>query len=126
MVEEFIDRLKNDKFLTLETTPAHSASFAPIVQRIKELKLHKKVDGFSTTDSPLAKLKYSAFFSALKLQTEFHKPVIATMTMRDRNKIALQAELLGANDFECRRDFQRHRLRLGEGYYESRYLRTAR
>ncbi len=102
MVEEFIEKLRNDKFLTLETTPAHSASFTPIINRIKELKLHEKVDGFSTTDSPLAKLKYGAFFASLKLQNEFQKPAITTLTMRDRNKIALQSELLGANDFDIR------------------------
>ena len=51
---------------------------------------------------PLAKLKYNSLFAALKLQTEFKKPVIATMTMRDRNKIALQSDLLGANDFDIR------------------------
>ena len=38
----------------------------------------------------------------LKLQQEFNKPVIATMSMRDRNKIALQSDLMGANDFDVR------------------------
>ncbi|MFY4820807.1 methylenetetrahydrofolate reductase, partial [Aliarcobacter butzleri] len=49
-----------------------------------------------------AKLRYNSLFAALKLQQEFEKPVIATMTMRDRNKIALQSDLLGANDFDVR------------------------
>ena len=60
------------------------------------------MDGFSTTDNPLAKLKYNAMFAALKLQQSFEKPVIATMSMRDKNKIALQSDLLGGNDFDIR------------------------
>jgi 5,10-methylenetetrahydrofolate reductase len=102
MFELFIEKLQNDTFLTLETTPKHSATFDPIVDRIKELGLHKKVDGFSVTDSPLAKMKYSAIFASLKLQSAFKKPAIATMSMRDRNKIGLQSSLLGANDFDIR------------------------
>jgi len=102
MFENFMTKLQNGPFLTLETTPRHSPQFDPIVERIRELGLHKRVDGFSVTDSPLAKLKYSALFAALKLQTAFKKPVIATMSMRDRNKIGLQSSLLGANDFDIR------------------------
>ena len=36
------------------------------------------------------------------LQERFNKPVIATMSMRDRNKIALQSDLLGANEVDIR------------------------
>jgi 5,10-methylenetetrahydrofolate reductase len=102
MFETFIDKLQNDSFLTLETTPKHSAAFQPVIDRIKELGLQKKVDGFSVTDSPLAKMKYSAMFAALKIQESFKKPALATVTMRDRNKIALQSGLLGANEFDIR------------------------
>jgi len=102
MFETFIDKLHNDTFLTLETTPKHSATFQPVIDRIKALGLHKKVDGFSVTDSPLAKMKYSAMFASLKIQEAFKKPALATMTMRDRNKIALQSSLLGANEFDIR------------------------
>ncbi len=102
MFEHFIDKLQNDSFLTLETTPKHSATFMPVIERISELGLDKQVDGFSVTDSPLAKMKYSALFASLKIQERFKKPVLATITMRDRNKIALQSGLLGANEFEIR------------------------
>jgi len=102
MFEKFIQKLENGKFVSLETTPKHSATFEPIIKTIKELELHKKVDGFSVTDSPLAKMKYSSLFAALKLQSAFKKPAIATMTMRDRNKIGLQSSLLGANEFDIR------------------------
>jgi 5,10-methylenetetrahydrofolate reductase len=102
MFEEFIEKLRSDTFLTLETTPKHSATFQPVIDRIGELKLQKLVDGFSVTDSPLAKMKYSAMFASLKIQNSFKKPALVTMSMRDRNKIALQSALLGANEFDLR------------------------
>jgi 5,10-methylenetetrahydrofolate reductase len=60
------------------------------------------VDGFSVTDSPLAKMKYSSLFATLKLQERFKKPALATISMRDKNKIALQSGILGANEFDVR------------------------
>ena len=97
-----MNKLKNDTYITLETTPGHSAQFTPTVDKIAQLGLDKLVDGFSTTDNPLAKLKYNALFAAKILQDRFNKPVIATMSMRDRNKIALQSDLLGANEVGIR------------------------
>lgn len=102
MFDELLQKVSDGPFVSLETTPEHSASFEPIIQKIEELELYKMVDGFTTTDSPLAKMKYNALFAAIKLQQSFKKPCIATMSMRDRNKIALQSDLLGANEFDVR------------------------
>lgn len=102
MFNTLINKLQNSTYITLETTPGHSPLFSPIVDKIEELGLDKLVDGFSTTDNPLAKLKYNALFAAKMLQERFHKPVIATMSMRDRNIIALQSDLLGANEVDIR------------------------
>jgi 5,10-methylenetetrahydrofolate reductase len=102
LFEPFIDKLRNGTYITLETTPSRSAQFAPTIEKIAALGLDQLVDGFSTTDNPLAKLKYNALFAAMKLQDRFHKPVLATMSMRDRNRIALQSDLLGANEANVR------------------------
>ena len=102
LFDALINKLKNDTYITLETTPGHSAQFTPVIDKIEALGLHTMVDGFSTTDNPLAKLKFNALFAAKLLQERFNKPVIATMSMRDRNKIALQSDLLGANEFDIR------------------------
>ena len=102
MFDILINKLKNDTYITLETTPGHGAKFTPVIDKIESLGLHEMVDGFSTTDNPLAKLKFNALFGAKLLQDRFNKPVIATMSMRDRNKIALQSDLLGANEFDIR------------------------
>lgn len=102
MFDTLINKLQNDTYITLETTPGHSAQFTPTIDKIEKLGLQHLVDGFSTTDNPLAKLKYNALFAAKMLQDRFNKPVIATMSMRDRNKIALQSDLLGANEIDVR------------------------
>jgi len=102
MFETLLTKLQTDKYITLETTPSHSSSINNIIEDIENNNLNVKVDGFTTTDNPLAKLKYNPLFAAIKIQDRFKKPVIATMSMRDRNKIALQSDLLGANDFDVR------------------------
>jgi len=102
LFDTLIDKLQNGTYITLETTPGHSPQFSPTVDKIEALGLADLVDGFSTTDNPLAKLKYNSLFAAQMLQNRFNKPVIATMSMRDRNKIALQSDLLGANEVDVR------------------------
>ena len=103
MFENFCTTLHSNKpFITVEITPPHGSSIKPTIEKIKELKLHEKVAGFSVTDNPLAKLKMSGVLSAIQVQQAFNKPVIATMSMRDKNKLSLQSTLLGANDFDLR------------------------
>jgi len=102
LFDKLIDKLQNGDYITLETTPTHSPVFKPTIDKIENLGLDKLVDGFTTTDNPLAKLKYNSLFGAKMLQERFNKPVIATMSMRDRNKIALQSDLLGANEIDIR------------------------
>jgi 5,10-methylenetetrahydrofolate reductase len=102
MFEKLIEKLQNGNYLTLETTPTHEPIFDNIIDKINQYNFISKIDGFTTTDNPLAKLKYNSLFAAMKLQKEFNLPVISTMSMRDRNKIALQSDLLGANDFDVR------------------------
>ncbi|GHV05363.1 hypothetical protein AGMMS50229_08500 [Campylobacterota bacterium] len=102
MFEKLKDKLLSGEWLTLETTPAKAASFAPIVERLRALDLPRFVDGFTVTDNPLAKLRYGSLFAAVKLQEAFGKPVLATLSMRDRNLIALQSDILGCNEFGIR------------------------
>ncbi len=104
MFEQLIKKLQDPKaaYITLETTPKHDASFTPVIDKIEKLGLAERVDGFSTTDNPLAKLKYNSIIAAMQLQNRFKKPALATMSMRDRNKIALQSDLLGANEIDVR------------------------
>jgi len=96
-MESLKKRLK-EKIITLETTPPKLPTLEPMIEKIEKSGVVDYIDGFSTTDCPLSKLKYNSIIAAYRLQEKFKKPVIATMSMRDRNKIALQSDLLGAND----------------------------
>ena len=87
MFDELINKLHNGTYITLETTPGHSPVFSPIIDKIQELELQNYVDAFSTTDNPLAKLKYNALFAAKMLQDRFNKPVIATMSRSKERRV---------------------------------------
>ena len=103
MFDTFCTSLCSPKpFITIEITPPHGGSIDKIIENIASLELDKKVTGFTTTDNPLAKLKMDSILAAIKVQQKFNKPVIATMSMRDKNKLSLQSTLLGANDFDIR------------------------
>jgi 5,10-methylenetetrahydrofolate reductase len=92
------EQLSSGRFLSLEVTPLHGLGVDILAKRIETTELVDKVNAFVVTDNPLARLKSNSIIAAYKLQERFHKAAIATMTMRDRNKIALQADLLGANE----------------------------
>ncbi len=100
--ETLIERLASRQWLSLETTPGKSASFDPVIDRLRELDLPRRLDAFTVTDNPLAKLRYGSLFGAMRLQNAFHKPVLATLSMRDRNLIGLQSDLLGCNEADIR------------------------
>lgn len=108
LIESFIQKLSSKKCLTYEICPDRSASVASIITKIKSAGLecmessHNAIDGFVCTDSPLARLKLHSGFASIKLQQELQKPLICTISMRDRNSLALSAELLGLNDFNIR------------------------
>ena len=103
MFKKFCKKLHSgDTFITVEITPPHGSSMDNTIEKIEQSGICEKIDGFSVTDNPLAKLKMSSILSAIKVQQKFGKPVISTVSMRDRNKLSLQSSLLGANDFDIR------------------------
>ena len=101
MLEQLITKLKsNEPFLSVEVSPKLSSTIGQGV--IDELESLKVADCFVCTDSPLARLKPSSILSSIKLQNALKKPVICTLSMRDRNSIALCGDILGANEFGLR------------------------
>lgn len=79
--------------LCLEVNPPRGTDIEPVLARYAELK---GVDLINITDSALAKMKMSGFvFAALFKQRYGIEPVV-NLSCRDRNVIALQADLLGA------------------------------
>lgn len=101
MTDALVKKL-DSSFLTLEITPPKSPDFSKTIDAVKSVKSLSKIDGVTITDNPLAKLKYSAILASVKAQNELKKPVICTVSMRDKNKLAMQSELLGLNDFGVR------------------------
>ncbi|STP10406.1 methylenetetrahydrofolate reductase [Helicobacter cinaedi] len=101
MLEQLITKLKsNEPFLSVEVSPSLSSTIGQSV--IDELESLKIADCFVCTDSPLARLKPSSILSSIKLQNALKKPVICTLSMRDRNSIALCGDILGVNEFGLR------------------------
>jgi 5,10-methylenetetrahydrofolate reductase len=102
LIDNMINKLQNDTFISLEVTPSRGGNFNKVLANIEDIQIDSIIDAFVTTDNPLAKLKYSSLLASIRLQDIFNKPSIVTMSMRDRNLLALQADLLGANDFDIR------------------------
>ncbi|EEO24252.1 MULTISPECIES: methylenetetrahydrofolate reductase [Helicobacter] len=101
MLEQLITKLQsNEPFLSVEVSPSLSSTIGQSV--IDELESLSQADCFVCTDSPLARLKPSSILSSIKLQNALKKPLICTLSMRDRNSIALCGDILGANEFGLR------------------------
>ena len=105
-VENFIDKLENEKeyTFTLEVTPQAKSDLGYLVEKIKSSDIEKYIDAFLIPDSPFANLKISPILASLQLSQRLksYKPFIITQTMRDKNSIALQNDLIGANYFDIR------------------------
>ena len=79
--------------VTAEIGPPRSASGDAVRQRARLLKGH--ADAFNLTDNQTAIVRLSSVASAALCIQEGVEPVVQ-MTCRDRNRIALQSDLLGA------------------------------
>lgn len=105
-VENFIKKLENnDEYsFTLEISPQAKYDLSYIEEKINNSNIQNYVDAFVVTDSPFANIKISPILAAIQLQQKLNnnKPFIATQTMRDKNSIALQNDLIGANYFDIR------------------------
>ncbi|PTY40493.1 methylenetetrahydrofolate reductase [Brachyspira hampsonii] len=105
-VENFIKKLENkDEYtFTLEISPQAKYDLGYIEEKINKADISNYIDAFVVTDSPFANLKISSILAALQLQQRLNnnKPFITTQTMRDRNSIAIQNDLIGANYFDIR------------------------
>jgi methylenetetrahydrofolate reductase (NADPH) len=79
--------------LTAETTPTATADPTPLVERLKPLA--GLADAVNVTDGATAKPHLSSLVLAGLMARAGIEPVLQ-FTTRDRNRIALQADLLGA------------------------------
>ena len=88
-------KLMNDNFVyTAETTPPDSADQKVLLKKIKPLR--DIADAINLTDSPGAKVHMSALTAAIILAQNEIEPILQ-ITVRDRNRLALQGDLVGAS-----------------------------
>lgn len=87
--------LDSGKFaVTAEIGPPRGANPEHMIELARKLK--GSADAFNLTDNQTAIVRLSSIASAIILMREGLEPVIQ-MTCRDRNRIALQSDLLGAS-----------------------------
>lgn len=94
MADSLKDKLKSGQFvMTAEVTPPLSADPADLLA--KALPLRGYADAVNVTDGASAKTHLDALVSAIILKQNGIEPILQ-ITCRDRNRIALQSELIGA------------------------------
>ena len=90
----FRDKLKSGKpLLTMDVIPPKGTDVSGILDRIRPLK--GRVDAVNVTDMPSAAMRMSALPLSHLLKEHGFEPILQ-MTCRDRNRLSLQADLLGA------------------------------
>ncbi len=88
------ERLRARQFvITAEITPPVSCSADDLLEKARPLR--GLVDAVNVTDGASARAHMSAPIAAAILAREGHEPVLQ-LTCRDRNRLALEAELMGA------------------------------
>ena len=87
-------RIRDGKFvITAEIVPPLAASAEPLLAEAK--LLGPRVDAINVTDAAAGRTTMSSFASAAILKANGYEPILQ-VTCRDRNRIALAGDLLGA------------------------------
>lgn len=91
----FGQALKDKNFVvTVELDPPKGADLEPLKKLAQELS--SKVDAVVLADNPRAEARMDPVMAAHKLLRHAEVEVILTMTCRDRNRLALTSQMLGA------------------------------
>jgi 5,10-methylenetetrahydrofolate reductase len=104
MASSFKKALTSGKFVvTAEVAPVKGTNLEKMVHHIELLR--DKVDGLNVTDHQSSIMRYPSLGGALMIKEMGGEPILQ-MTCRDRNRLALQADLLfahsrGVNNVLC-------------------------
>ncbi|MDA1349014.1 MAG: methylenetetrahydrofolate reductase, partial [Chloroflexi bacterium] len=94
-MSRFFEALESDRFLvTAELNPPKGTDLAPLLEKANSLK--EMVDAFNLTDSHSSRMAMSPLAVA-HLLADLGIESILQITCRDRNRIALQGDLLAAH-----------------------------
>lgn len=92
----FSTKLCESRFIvTLEHNPPKGGDISGALARLKPFA--GRVDAVNVTDSPMAKARMSAIAAAAVIERHTGVETIFNFTCRDRNLIAMHADLLGAH-----------------------------
>ncbi len=80
--------------ITLEITPPKGPDISPLIEKLKILKEY--ADAVNFTDNPSAKMRMCSL-AACKISNDLGFEAVLQMACRDRNRIAIQSDLLGAH-----------------------------
>src|SRR5260370_18269253 len=80
--------------LWLEVSPPRGINPAPLIRRLGELSGH--VDAINLTDNALGKVKMSGLIFGAAIKERLKIPVVLNVAWRDRNRVAVKSDLLGA------------------------------
>ncbi len=90
----FRDRLAKGEFvITCEAGPPKGTDVGPALEAVRRLAPY--VHAFNVTDLQSSVLRMSSWALCALIKREGYEPILQ-MTCRDRNRLALQADLLGA------------------------------
>ena len=100
MVSRFREALNSGKFVvTSEVAPPKGTNLEKMLHHIELLK--DKVDAINVTDHQSSVMRFPSIGGCLAIKEQGGEPILQ-MTCRDRNRLALQAELLMAYTREIR------------------------
>jgi 5,10-methylenetetrahydrofolate reductase len=92
MVSRFREAINSGKFIiTSEIAPPKGTNLEKVAEHIELLK--DKVDGLNVTDHQSSVMRFPSLGGCLAIKERGGEPILQ-MTCRDRNRLALQADLL--------------------------------
>lgn len=92
----FFEKLKSGKkVIAVELDPPYDAKFDRIMEGANILKA-SGVDMLTFADSPMGRARVDSILTGIKVMQEVEVPVMPHISCRDRNMIAIRAQLLGA------------------------------
>lgn len=93
---EFLQKLENGKkVIAVELDPPYDAKFEKIMECANILRA-AGADMLTFADSPMARARMDSVLTSVKVRTEVDIPVMPHISCRDKNMIAMRAQLLGA------------------------------
>ncbi len=92
----FIKKLESGrKVIAVELDPPFDAKYEKILERASIVK-EAGADLLTFADSPMARARMDSVLTSVKVRSEIDIPVMPHISCRDKNMIAMRAQLLGA------------------------------